>query len=83
MVYEPDFLVRLANGVTVILEIKGQPGDSDAKHQAARRWMAAVNHWGRLGTWDFLPCHNPQLLGQSLSNLATLWEQRVGRQRVG
>ena len=82
-VYEPDFLVRLANGVTVILEIKGQPGDSDAKHQAARRWMAAVNHWGRLGTWDFLPCHNPQLLGQSLSNLATLWEQRVGRQRVG
>ena len=82
-VYEPDFPVRLANGVTVILEIKGQPGDSDAKHQAARRWMAAVNHWGRLGTWDFLPCHNPQLLGQSLSNLATLWEQRVGRQRVG
>ena len=43
--------------------------------------MAAVNHWGRLGTWDFLVCRDPQLLGQSLSNLATLWEQWAGPAR--
>jgi type III restriction enzyme len=63
-VYEPDFLVRLMNGKTLIVEIKGQlHGDTDAKHQAARRWITAVNHWGRLGRWDFLVCREPQDLG--------------------
>ncbi len=69
-VYEPDFLVRLKNGVTLILEIKGQPhDDTDAKHQGARRWVTAVNHWGRLGVWDFLPCWNPQLLPAKLAEV--------------
>jgi type III restriction enzyme len=67
-VYEPDFLVRLSNGMTLILEIKGQlHGDTDAKHQAARRWVTAVNNWGKLGKWDFLVCRDPQKLGQALS----------------
>ncbi|HEY3857847.1 MAG TPA: hypothetical protein VGO67_25970 [Verrucomicrobiae bacterium] len=62
-VYEPDFLVKLATGVTLILEVKGQPrDDTNAKHQAARRWVSAVNHWGRLGKWDFLVCRDPQHL---------------------
>jgi type III restriction enzyme len=67
-VYEPDFLVKLASGVTLILEIKGQAHpDTDAKHQAARRWLAAVNHWGRLGKWDFLVCPNPQHLAHNIA----------------
>jgi type III restriction enzyme len=67
-VYEPDFLVKLATGVTLILEIKGQPhADTDAKHQAARRWLSAVNHWGRLGKWGFLVCRDPQRLAQKLA----------------
>jgi len=62
-VYEPDFLVKLATDVTLILEVKGQPrDDTNAKHQAARRWVSAVNHWGRLGKWDFLVCRDPQHL---------------------
>ena len=62
-VYEPDFLVRLANGVTLIVEIKGQlQGDTEAKHQAAKRWVSAVNNWGKLGRWDFLVCRDPQKL---------------------
>ena len=32
----------------------------DVKHQAARRWVSAVNHWARLGQWDLLPWRNPQ-----------------------
>lgn len=65
--YTPDFLVRLTDGTTVILEIKGMEDEQDrAKHQAARRWVAAVNHWGRLGRWDFLVCHDPQRLGEVL-----------------
>ena len=68
--YEPDFIVRLANGVNVLLEIKGRThDDTDVKHQAARRWVAAVNHWGRLGEWAFLVCRNPQSLDGDLANL--------------
>ena len=35
--YEPDFLVRLANGVTLVLDIKGFE-DERLKGQAQRRW---------------------------------------------
>ena len=68
--WEPDFLVRLRNGsaTTVVLEIKGAPDpEADAKHQAARRWVRAVNNWGRLGRWDFLVCRDPQRLGARLA----------------
>ena len=68
--YEPDFIVRLTNGLNVVLEIKGRPHhDTDVKHQAARRWVAAVNQWGRLGEWAFLVCRNPQSLDGDLANL--------------
>ena len=77
-VYEPDFLVTLVNGVTLVLEIKGQPyEDTEAKHQAARRWVSAVNHWGRLGTWDFLVCREPQLLGERVKELITMNKARL------
>lgn len=70
-VYEPDFLVRLRNGTTVILEIKGQPReDTDAKHQAAHRWVAAVNRWGKLGQWGFLACRDPQRLIEAFGSIA-------------
>lgn len=66
--YVPDFLVRLVNGVTLILEIKGYEDEQDrAKHQAAKRWVAAVNNWGQLGKWAFHVCRDSQLLGQELA----------------
>jgi type III restriction enzyme len=65
--YTPDYLVRLTNDVTLILEIKGYEDDQDrAKHQAGQRWKAAVNRWGQLGLWDFHLCRNPQMLGREL-----------------
>ena len=68
--YFPDFVVRLEDGRTLLLEIKGPEDDQDrAKHQAARRWVSAVNHWGQLGTWAFHVCRDPQLLGHELSSL--------------
>lgn len=64
-VYEPDFLVKLSNGTTLILEIKGQLHiDVESKHQAAKRWVSAVNNWRKLGKWDFPVCRNPQELGE-------------------
>jgi type III restriction enzyme len=68
--YTPDFLVRLADGLALILEIKGEEDEQDrAKHEAARRWVRAVNHWGKLGRWEFLVCRDPQQLGEKLSAL--------------
>jgi hypothetical protein len=65
--YIPDFLVRLSNDMTLVLEVKGQEDEQDrAKHQAAQRWVSAVNRWGTLGWWDFHVCRNPQMLGREL-----------------
>jgi type III restriction enzyme len=70
-VYEPGSLVRLSNGVTLILEIKGQTHeDTEAKHQAARRWVSAVNNWGKLGRWEFLVCRDPQRLQTMIADAA-------------
>ena len=69
--YEPDFIVRLKNGVHLILEIKGFETEQDrAKHTAARRWASAVSNWGRLGKWDFHVCLDPQQLRHELAFLA-------------
>ena len=58
------------NGVHLVLEIKGfEPDQVHAKHAAAKRWVSAVNNWGKLKKWDFLVCRDPQLLGQELDQL--------------
>ena len=68
--YEPDFLVKLGSDVTLVLEIKGMVTDQDnAKHEAARRWIAAVNNWGQLGRWEFHLNKDPQILGVELRYL--------------
>ena len=65
--YQPDFVVKLLNGVTLILEVKGQVrDDTDSKHQGAKRWVNAVNNWGKLGRWDFHVCRDPQMLGKEI-----------------
>ena len=70
--YEPDFLVRLGNGTTVVLEIKGYEDDQTrAKHDAAKRWVTAVNNWKRMGKWAFHVCRDPQVLGGELEWLAS------------
>ncbi len=74
--YEPDFLVRLQNGVTLLLEIKGFETDQDiAKHAGAKRWVKAVNNWGQLGQWGFHVCRDPQRLRQELAFLTKIQSQ--------
>jgi type III restriction enzyme len=76
--YEPDFIVQLQNGLHVVLEIKGKSyDDTDAKHQAAQRWVSAVNNWGRLGEWVFLVCHEPQRLRADFVALIKNRKQRI------
>jgi len=62
-----------------VTEIKGkQLEDTDAKHQAAKRWIAAVNHWVRLGEWDFLVCREPQRLCEEFEKLVAARNERIG-----
>jgi len=68
--HEPDYLVRLKNGKTLILEIKGEEDDQDrAKHQAAKRWVTAINDWGRLDVWDFVVCRDPALIPRQIAQM--------------
>ncbi len=72
--YEPDFLVRLVDDTTLLLEIKGYevhgPEQNNAKHNAARKWVTAVNNLGDFGRWDFLVCRDLNDLLPCLSRLA-------------
>lgn len=50
--YRPDFLIRLRNGRTLVLEVKGQNTERDrVKRAAMTEWVNAVNDDGRFGRW--------------------------------
>lgn len=52
--FVPDFLVRLANGKQLVLEIKGEDSDQNrAKRQALDLWVRAVNARGGFGAWSW------------------------------
>ena len=48
----PDFIIRLANGKLLVLEIKGEDSDQNrAKRMALDAWVRAVNSRGGFGVW--------------------------------
>ncbi len=50
--YRPDFLIRLTNGVTLVLEVKGQDTqDNRTKRQFLDEWVRAINAHGGFSTW--------------------------------
>jgi type III restriction enzyme len=68
--YVPDFLVRVDNGVTLVLETKGGRDEkSEVKAQAARRWVAAVNADGRHGEWRYAMCRDANLVPGILDHM--------------
>ena len=78
--YEPDFIVRLKNGINVLLETKGYKRQQESlKSEAAKRWVAAVNNWNRerlgepeqQGRWAFHVCEDPQRLTGELEGLGS------------
>ena len=61
--YRPDFLARLANGETLIIETKGRQDDgTKAKHDAMEEWAAAVTADGRYGRWRFAVADRPRAI---------------------
>lgn len=68
--YEPDFIVRLTSGLNVLLEVKGfEDAQTVAKHQAARRWVSAVNNAKEHGAWSFHVCREPALVEAEIAYL--------------
>jgi type III restriction enzyme len=50
--FRPDYLVRLANGKMLILEVKGQDDQQQqTKREFLSEWTRAVNAQGGFGTW--------------------------------
>ena len=81
--YFPDFLVRLQDTRTIILEIKGQQIDSvAAKAEAAKQWCRAVNQSDKLGRWQYHQCNNPQTLQTELEQIVAATEEIASRTRA-
>lgn len=52
--FVPDFLIKLANGKQLVLEIKGEDSEQNrAKRMALDAWVRAVNSRGGFGTWSW------------------------------
>jgi type III restriction enzyme len=63
----PDFIVRLSSNTNLVLEVKGMIDSREqAKFEAAKRWSRAVNNWGKMGTWVFHVCRDPNQLQNEL-----------------
>lgn len=60
--YVPDFIVRLENGVHVILETKGFDPREEVKIAAAQRWVDAVNAEGSYGKWSYSIARDPNAI---------------------
>jgi type III restriction enzyme len=51
-VFRPDFLVRLTNGKTLVLEVKGQDDEQNkTKRGFLAEWVTAVNGQDGFGSW--------------------------------
>lgn len=65
--FRPDFLIRLTNRTTLVLEVKGQDTQQNrTKREFLDEWVRAVNQHGGFGAWawdvSFDPSDLPDLL---------------------
>lgn len=64
----PDYLIRLNNGKTLVLEVKGQDSDQNrAKRAAMDVWVKAVNEQGGFGQWCFDVVFDPAQIRDALN----------------
>ncbi len=70
--FVPDFLIQLANGKRLVLEIKGEDSDQNrTKRMALDAWVRAVNERGGFGTWCWDVVKNePSLVDDVISHHA-------------
>jgi len=59
---ERGFLNRLRHSMA-------EDDEARTKHNAAKRWVSAVNNWGHLERWAFHACRTPRMIGRELKCL--------------
>lgn len=65
--YRPDYLVKLASGEHLIVEVKGVVDDKAlAKKSAAEEWTEAVTAIEQFGRWRYVLCDKPQKILDAL-----------------
>jgi type III restriction enzyme len=69
--YLPDFLLRLENGIHLILETKGHDVLEHVKTQAAHRWVDAVNADGSFGEWRYAIVHEMNRVREAIDEFAS------------
>lgn len=68
--YRPDFIVRLLNGLNLILETKGYDDTNmEQKSAGASRWVDAVNADNRHGQWRYKLVRNAEQIPQIIDKL--------------
>jgi type III restriction enzyme len=66
--FRPDYLVRLTNGKTLILEVKGQDDQQQqTKREFLAEWVRAVNGHGGFGEWTADVSRHPKDILEILS----------------
>jgi type III restriction enzyme len=69
--YRPDFLVRLGDGVLLVLETKGQETAKDrTKREFMSEWVEAVNEHGGFGRWASDVSRSPSDVADVLARTA-------------
>ena len=71
--YLPDFLIKLNNGVILVLEVKGwKAPDVAVKAEYLQRWVDAVNKDGRFGQWASDIIYDSQDLAKTINKYCPL-----------
>jgi len=71
--FYPDYLVRLANGTTLVLEVKGQDDQQNrTKREFLDEWVRAVNAHGGFGEWVWAVSKNPADIKKIISEAQCL-----------
>ena len=66
--FRPDYLVRLTNGKTLVLEVKGQDDQQQqTKREFLSEWVRAVNGHGGFGVWTADVSRHPKDVLEILS----------------
>lgn len=69
--FRPDYLVRLANGKTLVLEVKGQDNqEQQTKREFLAEWARAINQHGDFGVWTADVSHHPSDIHEILQRQA-------------
>jgi len=81
--FRPDFLIRLVNGLMLVLEVKGKDTRQDrTKREFLDEWVRAVNEQGGFGRWAWDVSWLPADVAGILKKHAELLVNAVGEALV-